>query len=219
MRKTLVTLAIVVAAVGLWPRGAHAGTWSSCPNVLNVCVDFTLLYYGGDTWGLTTKYGAGSGFLTATGIYYDGKPAPDFGLTNLSVTTAGGRAWTLGACDDLNLRPGTTVLLGACGSSDTIDPDGIYSGGGGGIFIRFTANDNFRDAYYAGTLKYRGFVEGYGPTGCSVGVDTGVQGNLGTDCVPITGNPEPLTMVLLAGGLSGLAVPAMRRLRKKEEEV
>jgi MYXO-CTERM domain-containing protein len=223
MKKLLLSLGIAVASIGAWPGGAQAGTWSTCPNIFSVCVQFTLLNNGADNWALTTNYSSGSGMLTATGIYYDGIPAPDLGITNLKIATPGQRDWVLGACNDIRLATSSTVLLDACGSSSNGIPNGMYSGGGGGITITFTANSAFRTAYYAHNLEFRGVVQGYGAAGCSVTLDTGTPTKTNSsgaagECAPLSANPEPVSMILLASGLGGLALPALRRRRREKHE-
>ncbi len=221
MRKLVSSLAIAVTAVCAWPGGAQAGTWSTCPNVFSVCVQFTLLNNGGDNWALTTNYAQGGGILTATGIYYDGIPAPDLGITNLKIATPTRRDWILGACNDIRLETSSTVLLDACGSSSNGLPNGIYAGGGAGITITFTANSAFRTAYYAHTLQFRGVVQGYDGNGCTL--DTGtptktIGADAAADCAPLNATPEPVSMILLASGLGGLALPALRRRRRERKE-
>ena len=223
MRRLLLSLAIAIAALGAWPKGVQAGAWSTCPNLFSVCVNFILLNNGGDNWALTTQYTKGEVMLTATGIYYDGIPAPDLGITNLNIVTAGQRDWILGACNDIRLTTSNTVLLDACGSSSNGIPNGLYSGGGGGITISFTANSAFRTAYYAGKLDFRGRVMGYGTVGCNITLDTGTPDKYSSntaagECQPVDANPEPVSMILLASGLGGLALPALRRRRRDKQE-
>ena len=225
MRTRLLPLVIAVAAVGAASSGAKAQTLVTCPNVFSVCVDFTLTYTQTSTgydWRLLTNYvSAPSGLLTATGIYYNGKPAPNFGITNVQVFPTTTTGWQAGAgCTDLSFQNGTTVLTSACES--TTNGINYAVAPGGQIQVTFSSTGSaFYDAWTANPslLGFRAHIQGYGATNCSLKLDTGVRGYVAsTDCAPPSTVPEPVSIVLLASGLGGLALPALRRRRRERKE-
>jgi len=202
-----------VAVLAAWVSPARAE--STCPNVFNVCVDFDLVQVSSTSWKLTTTFTSSpSGILTATGIYYNaGKNAPDFGISGVTLSRAG---WTTDPtkCNDLNLNNGSTDLLNACGSTTNGVNGGLEVPDA--LDITFNANSAFLTAFNAGQLDYRAHIQSYGPTGCSIKVDTGVDGFIGSSSGNCTSTvPEPASFLLLGTGLLGL-VGVVRVRRGKD---
>ncbi len=208
------TLAVAVAAVGLSPGGAKAAvditdSDVTCPNAFNVCVDFTLSHDSGTgLWTLMTDYiSSPSGLLTSTGAYYNaGKIAPAFDIANVTLVNAPS-GWQAGGCTDLNVNSGSTDLLSACESTT----HGINNAIAPGQFLEltFTADSAFATAVSSDQIDYRGHIQGYGPTSCSIKLDTGVEGNIGsagTDCIPVHSAPEPASLGLLGLGLAAIGL-------------
>ncbi len=216
----LVTLAAALACIGLSPGRAQAAvdatdSDATCANAFSSCVDFTLSHDGNTgLWTLVTDYvSAPSGLLTATGAYYNaGKTAPAFDIADVTLINAPA-GWQAGGCTDLNLNSGSTDLLSACGSTthginNALAPGQILE-------LTFTADAAFMTAVSLDQIDYRGHVQDYGPTSCSIKLDTGVEGNIGsadTSCTPVHPAPEPASLGLLSLGLAGIGL--LRRKRR-----
>lgn len=215
-------IALVLAAFGLHMGSAQANLVSAsdfdatCPNTYNVCVNFSLTQNSSTTWTLTTNYvSSPSGLLTSTGAYYNaGKTAPSFGISNVTLVGSP-TGWTSGGCTDLNMNSGSTDLLGACASTtnginDALSPTGSLA-------LTFTANAAFTTAVLNNEIDYRAHIQGYGANSCSIKLDTGAAGNIGSagGCIVPSSVPEPATLALFAAGLAALGLGfAFRRARQ-----
>lgn len=228
MRRLVLAIALALAAVGFSAERAQAtlpttDAASACSNVFNICMAWNLELVG-DTWTLTTNYvSSPSGVLTGTGIYYNaGKDDPGFGIGGVTlVNPTTDQHWGSGKlCNDLSMNNGSTELLKACGATNGIG-NGVVPPDGQVVFTFTTSNtERFEAAIQNGELDYRAHIQGYGPTGCSLKLDTGAQGQVGsagTDCMPANSVPEPITMALLGTGLAGVGF--IRRRRKGTDVV
>ena len=224
MRK-LMFVALALAAFGLNMGSAKANLLTisdsdaTCPNTYSVCVNFALSQDSGTgVWTLTTDYvSSPSGLLTSTGSYYNaGSTAPSFGISNVTLLGSP-TGWTSGGCTDLNMSSGSTDLLGACASTTHGINDALSPGGS--ISLTFTANAAFADAVLANNIDYRAHIQGYGSTSCSIKLDTGVTGNIGSagsDCIVPPSVPEPATLALFAAGLAALGLGFAFRRRASQ---
>jgi hypothetical protein len=182
-------------------------------------VNFSLSQNSGTgVWTLTTDYvSSPSGLLTSTGAYYNaGKTAPPFGISDVTLLGSP-TGWASGGCTDLNMNGGSTDLLGACASTTNGINDALSPGGS--ISLTFAANTAFTDAVLANNIDYRAHIQGYGSTSCSIKLDTGVTGNIGsagTDCIVPPSVPEPATLALFAAGLAALGLGFAFRRRASQ---
>ena len=213
--RKLLFVALGLAAIGLNVGSARATLISpsdsaaTCPNTYSVCVNFALSQNSSTSvWTLTTDYlSSPSGLLTSTGAYYNaGKTAPSFGISE--VTLLGSPAgWAGGGCTDLNMNSGSTALLGTCASTTSGINDALSPGES--LSLTFTADSAFTSAVLANQIDYRAHIQGYGSTSCSIKLDTGANGNVGSagsDCIVPPTVPEPATLALFAAGLAGLGL-------------
>ncbi len=160
--------------------------------------------------------GALAGGVMAAGIYGSG-PTLTFGSI---LDQPSGQNWSACGANDLNPP---IVLLCASAANGTPAVQGL--GVGETVMLAFTSNQELTAADFGtdGTLGFRAHLQGYGPAGCSLKPDSRADGYLvGGDasaagCNPST-VPEPVSMLLLATGLGGMALPALRRRRRKAEE-
>lgn len=217
--RKLIAPSLAMVAIGFGPVGTKAAVDITdadvtCPNAFNVCVDFTLSHDSGTgLWTLVTDYiSSPSGLLTSTGAYYNaGKTAPAFDIANVTLVNAPA-GWQAGGCTDLNLHSGATDLLSACESTTHGINDAILPGKV--LELTFTADSAFATAVSSDQIDYRGHIQGYGPTSCSIKLDTGVQGNIGAagpDCAPVRTAPEPASLGLLGLGLAGIGLARRSR--------
>jgi hypothetical protein len=218
-------VALALAAFGLNMGSAKANLLSisdsdaTCPNTYSVCVNFALSQNSGTgVWTLTSDYvSSPSGLLTSTGAYYNaGNTAPSFGISNVTLLGSP-TGWTSGGCTDLNMNSGSTDLLGACASTAHGINDALAPGDS--ISLTFTANTAFTNAVLANNIDYRAHIQGYGSTSCSIKLDTGVTGNIGSagsDCIVPPSVPEPATLALFAAGLAALGLGFAFRRRASQ---
>lgn len=218
-------LAVALAGLGLSPGGVQATVAttvnimdadSTCPNAFSVCVNFTLSHdTGTGLWTLLTQYvSSPSGLLTSTGAYFNaGKHAPAFDIADVTLVNPPS-GWQAGGCSDLHLNSGSTDLLSACESTTHGINNALAPGQS--LELTFTADSAFANAVSSDQIDYRGHIQGYGATSCSIKVDTGVEGNIGaagSDCkpVPVHSAPEPASLGLLALGILGIGVTRRNR--------
>ncbi len=220
MRK-VVFAALALVALGLNLGRAEATiitpsvSAATCPNTYGVCVNFSLSQNSGSgVWTLTTDYLSGpSGLLTSAGAYYNAGKQTTFGISN--VTLLGSPlGWTRGSCTDLKMNSGSTSLLGTCASTTHGINDALAPTGS--IALTFTANSAFTAAVLANDISYRAHIQGYGSTSCSIKLDTGATGNVGSagsNCIVPPSVPEPATLAMFAAGLAALGFGFVLRRR------
>lgn len=164
-----------------------------------------------------------AGGVTAAGIYDEVSGGPT--LTFQSIIDApDGQTW--GPCGANDLNP-PIVLLCAGAASGAPAVEGL--GPTETLQFAFTSSEALTaDMFGAdGELGFRAHLQGFGPGSCSLKPDSRIEPShlVGGEAsaagcgTPGSTVPEPVTMLLLASGLGGIALPALRRLRRKDEEV
>lgn len=226
---------VAVGSLAAAPQGVQAGGfWGSTPTAplvsypittfaptnycatsFNICVEFQLTQIDATTYTAQAHFDvqnpmAGDfGVMTGFGI-----TAP--ALTNVVVTGVSPTNWTgypstLGGstsqCNDLT---GTAY---ACAESNS-QPGGVIANGvapGGTATFTFTTATALTSQ---SPLAFSSHIQSYGTTNCSIKIDSSPGGAVvtaGSDCVPTTTVPEPVSAILLATGLIGTGLLRRRR--------
>ncbi len=214
MRRLVLPLVFAVAGTGLGSGAARAQ--SRCATVFDVCPEMTLVE-SGSGWALRTHYASSaSGALPFAALDYGSwDDAPGMGIGHeigRRVHGSAGRGLQ---------RPGRQSPE-AFGET-TEELNGELGSGRKVIAETFPMHGTSATAGERSHERDHGAGAGNGPTS---GTEGGV-GSPGTGGSPVsatttepesTATPEPASMLLLAAGLGGLAVPAMRRRRRKQSE-
>lgn len=223
MKKIALPVVLAAAALGLAPPQAQAQFWGPAPTppaafvvstVVNqnvcasgfsICINFLLESTATNTYQLTATFTNGDGVLTDFGIF----GSPFAGLVAGSASTG---YTTSTACTSLS-----PANVAVCADANP-PPVGNGITQGGTASFTFTTTTALSSANFSssGGYGFAGHIQSYGSTNCSLKVGSeyvytnGVIA-AGTDCVPTTTVPEPVSAILLATGLIGTGLLRRRR--------
>lgn len=213
----------------------------------DLCMDFSLDYLGVKTqttslarywwqpqlqttvvlgyyYGLSATYVSGGtlangqpGAVTAFGIYDVVAGGPTMVFDSI-LSQPAGEHWGICTTNELQLLACTDAANG-----NPLEQGMLV---GETVAFRFLSSDSLHASDFGGTggdLGFRAHIQSYA-NACSLKpdsregendflVDSPEKAGCGGTTVP-----EPMTMVLLASGLGGIALPVLRRLRRKDEE-
>lgn len=232
MTKRAIPVLLAVAALALAPPRAKADplpyTDHVCASAFTICIDFTIALtntqgatstntggfswlFGGSvassplyTYTVTANFLNGDGVLTDFGI---------FGSPNLGATPTGASDGYTASTSCTSLNPANVQV---CADANP-PPVGNGITAGHSAWFTFTSGTSLATTSFGPNgLGFAGHIQGYGPTSCSIKVGSeyvytnGVI-TAGTDCVPTTTVPEPVSAILLATGLIGTGLLRRRR--------
>ncbi len=209
MRRLVLPLVVALAGVGLGSGAARAE--STCGTVLDVCMDFTLVESGGG-WGLLTDWVSSRSGLLRSGArsYGAWSHAPGVGIGHEIGVRAHGSPGLRrpepvqrgkGSPEDW----GETLTGGLVSGTRVITVTFPTSGMVAGNRTRYSGRGGESSGSPGGEGGVGGAPPGVGPVSATTPVPAS------------TTTPEPASMVLLAAGLGGLALPVLRRRRKRFE--
>lgn len=222
MTKRALPVVLAMAALALAPPRAKADvnyTDHVCSSAFSVCVDFTIAqtsYTAGSTGGffgvasaptygytVTANFLNGDGVLTDFGIF----GTPNFGAAGPFTATTGFTAST--NCTSLN-----PANVQVCADANP-PPVGNGITAGQSAWFTFTSAQQLANSQFvSGGLGFAGHIQSYGVTNCSLKIGSYATDGVitaGTDCVPTTTVPEPVSAILLATGLIGTGLLRRRR--------